>query len=117
MPSRVPGSWRRIKEQLLFRTSLSGLEAIATKQQVRTRQSSRVACQKGCAHALERLRWDRLGVPVLFCTGVGVAKNRQEVRALRLSRPRGSLLPFRRRIPASCPFLENRRGLFKNSPT
>jgi hypothetical protein len=30
--------------------------------------------QSGEAHALERLRWDRLGVPVLFCTGVGVAE-------------------------------------------
>src|SRR6267142_717860 len=62
--------------------------------------------RNGFAHALERLRWDRLQSRFSFCTGVGVAENRQEVRALRLSRPRGSKLPFRRRIPASCPFLE-----------
>src|SRR6185369_4147531 len=40
------------------------------------------------AHALERLRWDRLGVPVLFCTGVGVAENRQRCERFRLSRPK-----------------------------
>ncbi len=47
-----------------------------------------------------------MGVPVLFCTGVGVAESRQEVGVLRLSRPLSPSCRSRRRIPASCPFLE-----------
>ena len=48
----------------------------------------------GLAHALERLRWDRLKSRFSFAQASGWQRSGKRCRALRLSRPRGSVLPL-----------------------
>jgi hypothetical protein len=73
----------------------------------------------GFVHRLERLRWGCLKSPGSLCTGVGVAGSRQEVGVFlakavtTYSQLRVAV--SRRRIPASCPFLEIAAGLMSRS--
>src|SRR5689334_23154198 len=78
-----------------FRTSPFGLESIATKRQIENAASHRTWLARiGLAHALERLRWDRLKSRFSFAQASGWLRIGRDASVFGCHDRIGSLLPL-----------------------